>query len=242
VTGDTRHLDFAERLAREAIGNPATYRLRASVSWQTLGIAAVLRKDRGACDAAYRALSPMPRYIGNFPFVEKERLLALLASRVGMHDEAAGHFERSLAFCRQARYPLELAWTCHDFAAFLADRAEPGDAAYGTTLAREGIAVARRYGLTVAADRLSRLRRRLLAMRQRREPLAGGLTEAEARVLDLLERGLSNKAMSSELTVSVATVATHIRSIYRKLGVANRTEAAVRATALRSGNKYRLNG
>ena len=56
--------------------------------------------------------------------------------------------------------------------------------------------------------------------------LLHGLTEREAEMLKALARGLSNNAIGKELWVTEQTVKFHLRNIYRKLGVANRTEAA----------------
>jgi DNA-binding NarL/FixJ family response regulator len=53
-----------------------------------------------------------------------------------------------------------------------------------------------------------------------------GLTERESAVLKALARGLSNQAISKEFWVTEQTVKFHLSNIYRKLGVANRTEAA----------------
>lgn len=53
--------------------------------------------------------------------------------------------------------------------------------------------------------------------------------ELSGRELEILERvaaGRSNRAIASELWLSDQTVKFHLRNIYRKLGVANRTEAA----------------
>ncbi len=50
------------------------------------------------------------------------------------------------------------------------------------------------------------------------------LTPREADVLDLLQRGRSNAEIASTLHVSVETVRTHARHIYRKLGVRTRRE------------------
>ncbi|HEX6026182.1 MAG TPA: LuxR C-terminal-related transcriptional regulator, partial [Solirubrobacter sp.] len=44
---------------------------------------------------------------------------------------------------------------------------------------------------------------------------------------------LSNREIANELFVTTNTVKTHLRSIYRKLGVAGRREAVERARALR---------
>lgn len=63
---------------------------------------------------------------------------------------------------------------------------------------------------------------------------AFGLTNAEAEVLALLTEGLTNKAIADRLYVSVNTVKTHMRNIYRKLGVSSRA-GAVKLTAEASG-------
>jgi DNA-binding NarL/FixJ family response regulator len=55
---------------------------------------------------------------------------------------------------------------------------------------------------------------------------AAGLTERELAVLKALARGLSNQAIAKEAWISEQTVKFHLSNIYRKLGVANRTEAA----------------
>jgi DNA-binding NarL/FixJ family response regulator len=60
-----------------------------------------------------------------------------------------------------------------------------------------------------------------------------GLTQRESEVLALLVGGLSNKAIAGRLVVSDDTVKTHLRSLYRKLGVNDRGGAV--ATALREG-------
>ena len=56
--------------------------------------------------------------------------------------------------------------------------------------------------------------------------LMDGLTDRELEMLKALARGLSNNAIGKELWVTEQTVKFHLRNIYRKLGVANRTEAA----------------
>jgi len=55
---------------------------------------------------------------------------------------------------------------------------------------------------------------------------ASGLTERELTMLKALARGLSNKAISSELWISQETVKFHLRNLYLKLGVPNRLAAA----------------
>jgi len=58
------------------------------------------------------------------------------------------------------------------------------------------------------------------------EARAVGLTEREVAILKAVARGLSNQAIGQELWVTEQTVKFHLTNIYRKLGVANRTEAA----------------
>ena len=54
---------------------------------------------------------------------------------------------------------------------------------------------------------------------------AAGLTERERAILTALARGLSNTAIARQLWVAPQTVKFHLTNIYRKLGVATRTEA-----------------
>lgn len=51
------------------------------------------------------------------------------------------------------------------------------------------------------------------------------LTKREKEVLLQLPRGLTAKAMASELFLTEATIKTHLATIYRKFEVANRTQA-----------------
>jgi DNA-binding NarL/FixJ family response regulator len=55
---------------------------------------------------------------------------------------------------------------------------------------------------------------------------AAGLTDRETVILGALARGLSNEQIGKELWVAEQTVKFHLTNVYRKLGVANRTEAA----------------
>lgn len=61
------------------------------------------------------------------------------------------------------------------------------------------------------------------------------LTAREREVLERIARGLTNKEIARELDISPATVKVHVERIIGKLGVADRTQAAVLATQLGSG-------
>jgi len=68
---------------------------------------------------------------------------------------------------------------------------------------------------------------------QARARPAGGLveplSEREIEVLRLIALGRTNQEIARQLVVAPGTVKAHTASIYRKLDVANRTEAAARA-------------
>ncbi len=55
------------------------------------------------------------------------------------------------------------------------------------------------------------------------------LTEREREILQLIARGLPNKAIAAELHISEHTVKFHVASIFDKLGVSSRAEAVAQA-------------
>jgi DNA-binding NarL/FixJ family response regulator len=60
------------------------------------------------------------------------------------------------------------------------------------------------------------------------EPSVSGkrLSARELQVLDMASLGLTNAQVADELHVSIHAVKFHLAAVYRKLSVANRTEAA----------------
>jgi LuxR family maltose regulon positive regulatory protein len=65
-----------------------------------------------------------------------------------------------------------------------------------------------------------------------REALADPLTDREVEVLLLLVEGLSNKQIAGRLVVAPSTIKQHLKNIYSKLDVHNRTQAVARAQEL----------
>jgi two-component system NarL family response regulator len=55
------------------------------------------------------------------------------------------------------------------------------------------------------------------------------LTAREVNVLELVAKGMSNREIGAALFLSEDTIKTHLRRIYAKLGVGDRTEAALLA-------------
>jgi DNA-binding NarL/FixJ family response regulator len=61
------------------------------------------------------------------------------------------------------------------------------------------------------------------------EPRADGMTPREVEVLTLLAQGCTYDEVARVLSISTNTVRTYIRSIYEKLHVSTKTEAALEA-------------
>lgn len=59
------------------------------------------------------------------------------------------------------------------------------------------------------------------------------LTPQEIRILNLITEGFDNKSIAEILSVSPNTVKTHISNIFSKLGISDRTQAAI--WAIRQG-------
>ncbi len=109
-------------------------------------------------------------------------------------------------------------------AGYLLKNAEPHEIARAVRAAHAGEAlldpvVAARLVETLAAD-------------DGQEPL-DRLTPREREVLILIGRGFSNKRIAGELELSEKTVKTHVGHVLAKLGVSDRTQAAV--VAVRAG-------
>lgn len=64
------------------------------------------------------------------------------------------------------------------------------------------------------------------------ESSLGALTPTEWRILRLLGKGLTNTEIVRELTISLNTLRTHLKSIYRKLNLPNRSAAVAFAAQL----------
>jgi LuxR family maltose regulon positive regulatory protein len=82
--------------------------------------------------------------------------------------------------------------------------------------------------LAAILDLLAGERRPAEAARPLREPLS----ESETRILRFLPTNLSAPEIAAELYVSVNTVRTHMRHLYRKLGAHSRAQAVERARGL----------
>lgn len=66
------------------------------------------------------------------------------------------------------------------------------------------------------------------------------LTQRETDILALLAEGLSNRDIARQLYLSEKTVKAHLAAIFRKLGVSNRTQAAMMAVSMGVGPRMPL--
>ncbi len=149
---------------------------------------------------------------------------------MGNLDQASGHFEDALAFCRQAGYRPELAWTCHDYADALLQRKERGDREKATSLLDESLAISTELGMRPLMERVATLQERTESQPVRAPLYPDGLSQREVEVLRLVTLGKSNPEIAEELVISLNTVARHVSSILNKTDSANRAEAAAYAT------------
>ncbi len=70
----------------------------------------------------------------------------------------------------------------------------------------------------------------------------GVLSEREVAIMSRLTGGMPNKVIATELTITEATVKVHLKSIMKKIGVSNRTQAAVWAINNGMAETTRYNG
>jgi LuxR family maltose regulon positive regulatory protein len=146
--------------------------------------------------------------------------------------EAAQEIDRGVELSQRGVATLEIAYARLAQAGARRLRGDADGAADAVHHARAVIDRCAEPG--ILREMLARVERGLhLAARASSDPGTGfALSERELRVLRLLPGELTQRGIADALFVSVNTVKTHARSIYRKLGVASRDEAVARARGL----------
>ena len=142
----------------------------------------------------------------------------------GRVSEALPLLERALAVLRVWGQPIDIAEALLCQGSVLREVGEPERAATALSEARTVLDACPDPGVLLLGQ--------LATLERPTRPTAytdsGDLTQRELDVLRLLRGSLSESDIASELYVSHNTVHTHIRSIYRKLGVSSRAEAVER--------------
>ncbi len=219
VTGD---LDEAERWLTETtvLGPPADQWIVAVAAIADLSLIAGMRGNRAEQMRFANEAVAMARATGLLDAMEEGEVhtamgVAMIAD--GRLAEALGELERGVFLRRLWGQPLDLVDSLIALAQALAavgdrDRAEETFTEAEALVA--GCADAGALPERIAAARAA---------------AAGELSERELTVLRLLGSGLSEREIGLELYLSFNTVHSHVKSIYRKLGVSSRAEAVARA-------------
>jgi DNA-binding CsgD family transcriptional regulator/tetratricopeptide (TPR) repeat protein len=149
-----------------------------------------------------------------------DRYLGMLAAILGDSEGAERHFEAALELNRRMEAPTWVAHTAYEYARTLLGQGGEGrERAEG--LLGEASALAEQIGMAGLLGKIGSL-----GVVPAGGGLPDGLSPREAQIIELVAQGLSNREIGEALTISEHTAANHIRSILRKTGCANRTEAA----------------
>jgi LuxR family transcriptional regulator, maltose regulon positive regulatory protein len=179
---------------------------------------AVIFMAEGDAAAALKALPDVQdttQGVHAFTLVETHLLAGIAHLDLGDQNAAAAAAEAALAAAEPDRLVLPFAMTG---AARLLDALPHHQTAHGALLA--DIVSLLRDGSPPSIDR-------------KRVAESEELSPSELRVLRYLPTNLTRAEIASELYVSTNTVATHIRNIYSKLGVRDRSSAVRHARELR---------
>src|SRR6478752_5877787 len=150
-----------------------------------------------------------------------ERYLGTLAAAYGELELAELHLQRAIDYNRDMGAITWLAHSDYEYARTLGAQGRAGEPAAQAALA-EASDLAERIGMPALLGRI----RGLLPAGPATSRLPDGLSAREAEILRLVAQGRSNRQIGRTLHISEHTAANHIRSILRKTGCANRTEAA----------------
>ncbi len=150
-----------------------------------------------------------------------DRYLGMLATTLGDWEEADAHFRAARAQNDLLGARTWLAHTLVEHARMLLSRRIDDDRANAAALLGEAVVLAEEHGLVAVAQRASALGAGAAQARQSPDGLSG----REVQILTFVALGLSNREVGERLHISEHTVANHVRSILRKTGCANRTEA-----------------
>jgi DNA-binding CsgD family transcriptional regulator len=146
-----------------------------------------------------------------------DRYLGMLAATLGEWDRAEDHFARATELNRRTGM---VTWLGHTLYQHARARLARGDGAEAAPLLAEAAAIAGHAELPALLARIRALGPTAPAS------LPDGLSSREVQILALVARGMSNREIGGTLNISEHTAANHIRSILRKTGCANRTQAA----------------
>jgi DNA-binding CsgD family transcriptional regulator len=183
--------------------------------------------DAERAKVLYSLLLPYAGGTANHPravcFGATDLYLAMLAATSGDRKRAATHFSSAYETNQAIGAWPWLARTLFAYGKFLCSLDDEVEQARGRSLLSDAEQLAARLGMTRLVEEIGS------GPRGETGVFPDGLTAREVEVLQLLAIGRSNKDISMVLSISLNTVATHVRSILNKTSSANRTEAAAYA-------------
>lgn len=147
----------------------------------------------------------------------------------GLVDQDVETLLRALELYRQCPRPNELAAGCNDAAVLLAKAGRVHEAVPLWDEATDiyaGLGAEREVALVAAHLRQSGVKRGSRRRHVRAKSGWESLTETELKVVDLVAQRLSNPEVAERLFISRHTVESHLKHIYRKLGLSSRLELA----------------
>ena len=226
ISGATGHLDVVKAVAEAILSSPRVSPIFTRAARVALALTAIQEGDDALSAELYTALEPFRSTLDTDGLMSLDRLLGLLAYTMGELDDAASHFEGALAFCRNAGYRPELAWTCHDYAALRLAQREQEKA---IELLDESLAISTELGMRLLTERVGVLREQVESVPAKAPAYPDGLTAREVEVLRLVAAGKTNRDIAEELVISLNTVLRHVSNIFGKTGSANRADATMYA-------------
>ena len=158
--------------------------------------------------------------------------LGLLDLTRSLPDRALRRFQQAAALAGRMQARPMMAMSAEGQAQALLALDRPGDRQQAIILLDEVTFTAQALGIRGLGERAATMRTAAMAA-PRASAWPAGLTGREVEVLRLIAAGQSNRAIAQALFISPNTVLHHVSSIFAKLGVANRAEAA--AYAIRRG-------
>ena len=224
ITGVPGRLEIAKADAKAILSEQSGRPIAGLYAKAGSALLAVLKGDQSAAKKHYAYLLGH-RGTMIWTFSSADRLLGLLSQAMENLDQATGHFEEALTFCRKAGYQPELAWTCRDYADTLLQSNDPGDREKATSLLDESLAITAELGMRPLMEQVTVLQQSLGSQPARIRKNPSNLTEGQWEVLQLLAQGKTNREIAQALVLSDRTVQRHIADIYDKIGARNRSEA-----------------
>jgi DNA-binding CsgD family transcriptional regulator len=210
-----------QRVASEGIERYRTSLWLATLTYLTDASSAL--DDEGMASILYPELEPFAGtnvMIGHLVacYGSADRYLGMLAATLGERDRAEEHFERAMTMNQEMGASTWLAHTAYQYGRFLLGERDRRERA--VPYLDQAASLAAALGLTGLTARIGSLDAGLAP-----PELPAGLSPREAQILALVGRGLSNREIGAQLSISEHTVANHVRAILRKTDSANRTEA-----------------